>query len=145
MIDEALALLRQGQSVILYSARGPDDPMIAKTKAHASCLGLAPNQIGSHLGKQQGYILKRLLELYPLPRVCVSGGDTCGHVVQQLGLRALELLMPIAPGSPLCKAHSSHSALNGLDISLKAGQVGQQDYFGSVLTGRVPASWSVNA
>lgn len=138
IIEQSEALLRQGESVILYSAKGPTDPAIAKTKSHLATLGLHPNQVSQQLGKQQGMILKTLLECYPLPRVCVSGGDTCGHAVAELGLTALELLMPIAPGSPLCTAHSSNQH-NGLEISLKAGQVGQSDYFGSVLSGQVPA------
>jgi 3-oxoisoapionate kinase len=139
IISQTETLLRKGKSVILYSAKGPSDPIIKKTKEHLATLGLHPNQVSSRLGKQQGSILKKLLEVHPLQRVCVSGGDTCGHAVAQLGLTALELLMPIAPGSPLCKAHSSNQVLDGLEISLKAGQVGQNDYFGSVLSGQVPA------
>ncbi|NOK78987.1 MAG: four-carbon acid sugar kinase family protein [Chloroflexi bacterium AL-N5] len=138
IIDRSECLLRQGKSVILYSAKGPDDPAIMQTKLQLERLGWHPNQVSSLLGKQQGSILKGLLERYPLPRVCVSGGDTCGHAVMKLGLTALELLMPIAPGSPLCKAHSSNQH-NGLEISLKAGQVGREDYFASVLSGQVPA------
>jgi 3-oxoisoapionate kinase len=150
IINQTETLLRKGKSVILYSARGTSDPIIAKTKEYLASLGLSSNQVGSRLGRQQGHILKKLLEVIPLQRVCVSGGDTCGHVVRQLGLIALELLMPIAPGSPLCKAyadkaHSSNKNLDGLQISLKAGQVGQQDYFGSVLTGQVPARIGVKS
>jgi 3-oxoisoapionate kinase len=145
IISQTETLLRKGESVILYSAKGPSDPIIAKTKEHLANLGLHSNQVSSRLGKQQGYILKKLLEVIPLQRVCVSGGDTCGHAVQQLGLTALELLMPIAPGSPLCKAHSSDKSLDGLEISLKAGQVGQHDYFGSVLSGQVPARMGVKS
>jgi 3-oxoisoapionate kinase len=148
IISQTETLVRKGESVILYSAKGPDDPMINKTKKHLARLGLHPNQVSNRLGKQQGFILKKLLEVRPLQRVCVSGGDTCGHVVQQLGLTALELLVPIAPGSPLCKAYagkafSSNPRLDGLEISLKAGQVGQEDYFGSVLSGQVPARMGV--
>ncbi len=147
IISQTETLLRKGESVILYSAKGPSDPIIAQTKEHLATLGLHPNQVSSRLGKQQGYILKKLLEVMPLQRVCVSGGDTCGHAVRQLGLTALKLLMPIAPGSPLCKAHShsSNTSLDGLEISLKAGQVGQEDYFGSVLSGQVPARMGVRS
>jgi 3-oxoisoapionate kinase len=145
IISQTETLLRKGKRVILYSAKGPNDPVITKTKEHLAGLGLHPNQVSSRLGRQQGHILKKLLEVVPLQRVCVSGGDTCGHAVQQLGLTALELLMPIAPGSPLCKAHSSNKSLDGLEISLKAGQVGQQDYFGSVLSGQGPARMGVKS
>ena len=87
IIAQTETLLRKGKSVIFYSAKGPSGPIIAKTKDYLARLGLHPNQV-TVLGKQQGYILKKLLEVMPLQRVCVSGGNTCGHAVQQLGLTA---------------------------------------------------------
>jgi len=140
VLAKAEQVLNEGESLLLYSAKGPRDPMIQKTKDRLASMGLHPNQASSLLGKQQGYLLKTLLERHSVKRVCVSGGDTCGHAIQELGLTALELLMPIAPGSPLCKAHAKTAALNGLEIALKAGQMGQEDYFASVLSGQPPTT-----
>lgn len=136
-LEQATKLLKQGKSVLLYSAKGPDDPAIKATKGCLQRLGFDPKGVGKLLGKQQGRLLKCILEHHPLQRICVSGGDTCGHVTQHLGLTALELLVPIAPGSPLCKAQAKEAAFDGLEIALKAGQVGRRDYFGSILSGEV--------
>lgn len=60
----------------------------------------------------------------------VTGGDTCGYAARQLGIYALSAVMPVAPGAPLCRGYSADPAFDGLQISLKAGQVGKVDYFG---------------
>lgn len=135
VLDETLNALNAGRSVILFSAHGPDDPAIAQTSQHMQAIGLDPQRVGALLGEQQGIILRTILEHKPLKRVCVAGGDTCGHTARQLGIYALEILIPVAPGSPLCSARSHNPAFDGLEISLKAGQVGKPDYFGSILRG----------
>jgi uncharacterized protein YgbK (DUF1537 family) len=134
-IREALTALSAGRSVILYSACGPDDPAIPATRHRMRELGLEPASIGQRLGTQQGMIARALLEGTGLRRLVVTGGDTCGHAARQLGIYALEVLMPVAPGAPLCRAHALEPQFDGLQIALKAGQVGQPDYFGSILRG----------
>lgn len=134
-IEEAETALSIGKNVILYSAIGPSDPAIEATKARMSSLGIDPKSIGTLLGAQQGQIVRMLLERTGLRRVCVVGGDTCGHAARQLDIYALEIVIPIAPGSPLCRAHSTNPTFDGLEISLKSGQVGKPDYFGSILRG----------
>jgi uncharacterized protein YgbK (DUF1537 family) len=138
-LAQALAVLEQGGSPLLYSALGPTDPAIPATRDAMIALGMDPQTVGERLGSQQGRLLRDVLGRFALRRVCVSGGDTCGHAARQLGIYALEYVMPIAPGSPLCRARSHQAAFDGLEISLKAGQVGRPDYFGTLLSGRVPA------
>lgn len=133
----ALAVIEARHSAVMYSTLGPDDPIIGATRQRMSELGLNPREVGMRLGTQQGLLLRELLDATGLRRVCVSGGDTCGHAARQLDLYALEYLMPVAPGSPLCRARSHNPMYDGLEISLKAGQVGQPDYFGSILRGRI--------
>ncbi len=135
VISEALHHLSAGASVVLYSARGPDDPHIAETKAHLAQLSLDPQTVGVHLGTQQGMILRALLEKTGLHRAVVTGGDTCGYAARQLGIYALSALMPVAPGAPLCRAYSADPRFDGLEISLKAGQIGKVDFFRSILQG----------
>jgi uncharacterized protein YgbK (DUF1537 family) len=136
-VERALGELGAGRQVLLYSARGPDDPAIAATRQHMEVLGLDAATVGSCLGSQQGLILREVLERTGLRRACVTGGDTCGHAAQQLGIYALEMAMPIAPGAPLCRARSANPVFDGLEIALKAGQVGKPDYFASLLRGVV--------
>jgi uncharacterized protein YgbK (DUF1537 family) len=134
-VNAALDILNTGCSVVLYSAQGPDDPYINETKQHLERLDLDPRTVGLRLGTQQGMILRELLEHTDFRRAVVTGGDTCGYVARQLGIYALSAKMPLAPGAPLCHAYSDNPQFDGLEIVLKAGQVGQQDYFGSILKG----------
>ena len=128
---EAGPALERGQSVVLYSALGPDDDGIMRGQG----AGQADSSASRLLAEAQGRITRRLIETSDVRRVCVAGGDTCGYVVQQLELFALEMLAPLAPGGPLCLAHAHERRLDGLELALKGGQLGQVDYFGRLLGG----------
>jgi uncharacterized protein YgbK (DUF1537 family) len=134
-IRQALSELGAGHSAVLYTTHGAGDPAIQATNQRLRALGFDASQAGQRLGDQLGKILRALLEETGLRRACVAGGDTSGYVARQLGIYALEMIIPIAPGSPLCRASSHQPAFDGLEISLKGGQVGQADYFGLIQTG----------
>ena len=136
LIEEATQALKT-KSVLLYSAKGSDDPALTATREALTASGRDPSTVASLLGAEQGRLLKTLLEQTDLTRACVAGGDTCGYAAQSLGLYALELLMPVAPGSPLCKAHAEEARFDGLELSLKGGQVGKPDYFVAIQKGRL--------
>jgi uncharacterized protein YgbK (DUF1537 family) len=136
--ERTLKLLGEGRSVIVHSARGPDDPRIAATRAVVERAGVDPQQIGRRIGGLQGRMLRELLGRTPLRRVCVTGGDTCGHASRELGIIALRVVIPVAPGAPLCRASSHEARFEGLEISLKGGQNGADDYFGRILHGLRP-------
>ena len=72
-----------------------------------------------------------------LRRVCTVGGDTSSHVTRQLGIYALELLMPLAPAAPLCRASADDPRFDGLEIAMKGGQIGAPDYFRAVQRGQL--------
>jgi uncharacterized protein YgbK (DUF1537 family) len=128
----ALQALKRGESVLLYSARGPDDPALAEAKA----LDAMPESVGQRLGTAQGRLLRSILEKTDISRICIAGGDTCGQVVQQLGIFAMAVCARLDPGGPLCRAYAHLPRVDGLELSLKGGQVGMADYFGRVRDGR---------
>jgi 3-oxoisoapionate kinase len=134
-IQDAKTALEQGKSVVIYSALGPDDPAIKDTQLCMEARGLSTSEIGERLGSQQGLIVRTLLEQTNLKRVCIAGGDTCGYSAKQLSIYALEMAISIAPGAPLCRAHSEHERFNGIEISLKGGQNGTPAYFVQILNG----------
>lgn len=127
--------LERGQHVALYTAMGPDDPAIGRTNQRMQALGMGDIPSSSLLAGAQGSLLKEVLEKNRRMRVVVAGGDTSGYVSRALGIYALETLMPIAPGVPLCTAHSHQDIFDGLQICLKGGQNGKVDFFGSILNG----------
>jgi uncharacterized protein YgbK (DUF1537 family) len=70
-----------------------------------------------------------------IKRGAVSGGDTSGFAMRALGAYALEAIAPIAPGAPLCRVFSVDAETDGFQITLKGGQMGEVDFFGSVRAG----------
>ncbi len=136
IVEKSLEALANGKSIVIYTAKGPSDPAIEETKRELSKLGLEDESIGKHLGAVQGNILKRILTKTGKIRTVICGGDTSGHASKALGICALEILMPISPGAPLCIVHSKNELFDGLEISLKGGQVGLYSYIESIREGR---------
>ena len=129
VVEKSIAALREGDSVVAYTARGPDDPAIEETKERARALDSAPTDVGRHIGEQQGEILREVLETIEFPRVVVAGGDTCGHVTPALDIYALQSRFPLAAGTPVCRAHARAERFDGLEIALNGGQLGGPEYF----------------
>jgi uncharacterized protein YgbK (DUF1537 family) len=136
VIRQGLAHLGEGRNLLLHTTIGPDDPIIGKTVERVRQLGIDPSETGKIIGRQQGLILRALLDETGIRRVCVAGGDTCSYTLRQLDIHSLELLMPIAPAAPLCRAFSDNSRFDGLHVASKGGQIGAPDYFLQVLEGR---------
>jgi 3-oxoisoapionate kinase len=126
----AAAHFDQCRSVVIHTSRGPDDPRIAASKQTPQS-GLNRERLGVILGR----LLKRILELRQVERVAVAGGDTSGDIARTIGIDALEMLAPLAPGAPLCIAHSEHAAVDGVEFTFKGGQVGHDDFFGTLVRG----------
>ncbi len=132
-LREALNAVSQGRSVILHTCRGPEDlRLVAATQVFTRT---GERASGRRLGQLLGHLLKTLLERSSVRRAVVAGGDTCGYAAREMGITALEMIAPIAPGSPLCRVHAEHTPLDGMEILFKGGQVGRTDLFGSILKG----------
>ncbi len=134
-VQQALAAVADGRSVILYSALGPDDAEISRTKERMAALGIPPRSVGGVLGVQQGLILKEILLKTGIRRCAVAGGDTSGNVLSRLEAYVLEFLVPLGAATPLCRAGSHDPVFDGLEISLKGGQLGEIDFFERVRQG----------
>jgi 3-oxoisoapionate kinase len=48
----------------------------------------------------------------------------------------LQVVGPMAPGSPLCRVHSESAAIDRMEITFKGGQVGRENFFSRVLRGQ---------
>jgi 3-oxoisoapionate kinase len=122
-VERSLDLLAAGRDVMLYTAEGPRDNLPA-TMSIAETMAF-----NDRLGGVLGEVLRMVLVRSGLRRAVVAGGDTSSHATQRLGLYALTFEAPLAPGSPLCRAHSEVAELDGIEIALKGGQMGQEDFF----------------
>lgn len=128
-IAEGEKALKAGNSVILNTALGPSADRGTEIDRIA----------GSRhkLARSLGFILRSLVEHERLTRAVIAGGDTSSHALRELHVDALTTLLPLpqTPGSPLCTAHGTHAATNGLQIALKGGQVGSDNYFSQIRDG----------
>ena len=112
--------LQNGRSVVLYTALGPQP----KDTKH-----------GESFGESLGGLLRRLVLATGVRRVLIAGGDTATHSVKQLKLDALTFVASLSPGVPLCCGHATGSPLHGLELALKGGQMGPDDFFSQVRDG----------
>ncbi len=129
VIAQADRALKDGKSPLIHTALGPSQDIGSELDKTAN----ARHRISRALGS----ILRRLVEKHGLERVVIAGGDTSSHALKELAIEALTTLMPLpaTPGSPLCLAHGSTPATDGLQIALKGGQIGGDDYFSVVRRG----------
>lgn len=132
----ALSALGGGRSVLICTARGPQDAAIAQLDAFIRDHALDPAQALSRIGEGLGVLLRDLIAMAGLRRVAVAGGDTSGHAVQVLGLSALRLRALLTPGAPLCEGVQDLDRAAVIEIALKGGQMGSDRYFASVAAGR---------
>jgi 3-oxoisoapionate kinase len=128
-IEASVDVTKQGGSVLVYTALGPSTDKSANLHSIQNAR--------QHIGEALGVILKQTLEQTGVTRAIIAGGDSSSHGLGQLDVVALTTRFPMAatPGSPLCIAHSAHRQINGLEIALKGGQVGGDDYFVSLRDG----------
>lgn len=133
--QQALLALDGGASPLVFTASGPDDPAVGRLQAAAATSGLGTETVNDRVGAGLGAVLDGILRNAALRRVVISGGDTSSHAAAQLGIDALTAIAPMAPGSPLCRAHADAPERDGLELVLKGGQVGGDDFFSAVRAG----------
>ena len=112
------ASLRAGRSVLAVTAG-------------SAAQGASAHQVAEAGGR----LLARVLAQVPLRRIGIAGGDTSSLAVQALAAWGLSYRASLAPGVALCRLHSDHAALDGLEIMLKGGQMGPEDLFERLLHG----------
>ncbi|HEX2725185.1 MAG TPA: four-carbon acid sugar kinase family protein [Beijerinckiaceae bacterium] len=132
---EALRALSEGRDPLVYSAAGPADPAVTALRQAVAAAGSSAETVNDRIGSGLGRVLDALVREARLTRVVISGGDTSGHAAAMLGIDALTAIAPVAPGSPLCRAHAVDPARDGLQLALKGGQVGGDNFFCAVRDG----------
>jgi uncharacterized protein YgbK (DUF1537 family) len=129
IVNQVLSSLDRAQSVVVHTSRGPGDPRLLASRRTSGHAATAP------LGELLAQILYEVLRSHPLRRVAVVGGDTSGQFARSLGIEAVEMIGPLEPGAPLCVVRSQDKIVDGLEITFKGGQVGYDDFFGTLLSG----------
>lgn len=143
LVRGVVAALAEGASVVMHTARGPDDLRVARLIDALGRRGCSPEQArhqsGRMVSEQLAAAVKDIVQAHPLRRLVLSGGDTSSRITQVLAPDALEIRARLAPGAPLCTVLSSAPHLKGLQLALKGGQMGRADYFVRALRGNTRA------
>jgi uncharacterized protein YgbK (DUF1537 family) len=144
LVREVLDALSSGASVVMHTARGPDDAridaLIQALQAQGSSADEARHHGGRLVSDRLGEVVDAIVRAHPLRRLVLSGGDTSSRVTQVLAPDALEIRARLAPGAPLCSVLSSEPHLHRLELALKGGQMGSADYFVKALRGSAQAT-----
>jgi len=128
--QKSLQLLSEGHDVLVTSARGPDDPSVARMSEAIDRAGITAGQANEQLGQALGDLVAKVRLETGLTRAAIGGGDTSGYALSALHAEALSAVAPLAPGAPLCRIHSSQAPkIDGLEVTLKGGQMGAPDFF----------------
>lgn len=142
-LQQVTTLLKAGKSVIVHTCRGRDDRRIAETKAawtgRHGASAKARFAPASLLGGLLGRLLRGVLQRIQVPRLCIAGGDTASFAVAELGVDAFRLASRLTRGAPLCRIAAADRRLDGVEIALKGGQVGRENFFETLRSGG-PAS-----
>lgn len=91
--------------------------------------GIEQSSSAKNLGQALGNIGKAVCEELKIKRVVIAGGDTSSYAGRVMGIEALEMVTPFVSGAPMCKVYSNNKSIDGIEINLKGGQVGTEDYF----------------
>jgi uncharacterized protein YgbK (DUF1537 family) len=140
LISRVKTAAAAGRSILLHSSTGPGDPRESQLVGHFRLSGLsaaaARIQSGRALTDRLANLLADLLERQSFRRFVIAGGDTSSAAVRRLGIDALEMVAPLAPGAPICRALAPGRALDGSEMVLKGGQIGGPAFFLHARDGR---------
>jgi uncharacterized protein YgbK (DUF1537 family) len=120
-------LLNAKRSVIVHTTRSGLDKRIAARLKHNTA-----QILGTALGK----VLRLIVAQCEVRRICIAGGDTSSYAARAMGIEALEMIAPLTPGAPLCRAHAPGSPADKLEFVFKGGQVGAENYFEVIRRGK---------
>lgn len=134
VVDACLTEISEGHDPLVYTAAGPDDLAVAAFAEAVAVSGRPRAEANQRVGEALGRVLRDTLASSGIRRAVVSGGDTSGHATRQLGVFALSALAPTIPGAALFRAHAD-GPMDGLELALKGGQMGSEDYFGWIRSG----------
>jgi uncharacterized protein YgbK (DUF1537 family) len=106
-IVQAAEYINKGQSVIIHTSTGNDDSRVSAAFDVFVQQGLSEQAIRSEtsrvFGTALGLIADGVIGQTSLQRLVIAGGDTSSYAARGLGIEAVQMIAPVAPGAPLCR------------------------------------------
>jgi len=112
IIEQVIRSLQNRQSLIVHTGNEQVENLSAEK-----------------LGTALGSIAKAAAEQAAVKRIVIAGGDTSSYAARAMEIEAVEMIAPLVPGAPLCRAISANKYIDGLEVNFKGGQVGSENYF----------------
>ena len=135
LVEKTKQALSTHAGVVLHTALGPNDARLAPTRAALERRGLNSFDSSHVLGSTLGRVLRDTLAATDVRRVVMAGGDSSSHAVSAMNIESLGFVGPLVLGSPLCRIHARDAAIDGIEITLKGGQVGAPNFLAQVFAG----------
>ena len=134
--DQMLDALSAGKSMVIYTAKGPDDNHLAAALDKLPANVSAPAFIANRIGLLYSRLAHTALARAGLTRLVVAGGDSSSFTMRQLGALALEIKAShFKQNAHVCTLISDDPLINGKEVLLKGGQVGADDLYECMLQG----------
>jgi 3-oxoisoapionate kinase len=128
--------LSNDRSVCLYTALGPEDEDTPAVREAATRMKLDNAEVARRIGAALGEIALRLIKRHRLTRLAIAGGDTSSYALRRMAPQGLA----VASGDYATSAHvfrlSGVAPVDGLELTMKGGQVGDEGFFVSLRDGR---------
>ncbi|SDJ09197.1 Uncharacterized conserved protein YgbK, DUF1537 family [Pedobacter sp. ok626] len=126
--QKVIGLIKEGKKPLVHTSLGNDDPRVADTDKIFREKGFGKTATAQLYGQLLGQIARLTAENTDLKRIIIAGGDTSSYAARAMGIEAVEMIAPLSPGAPLCRAYAPGSAVDQLQLVFKGGQVGKEDF-----------------
>jgi 3-oxoisoapionate kinase len=132
-----LKALKAGQSVVVFTAHGPDD---SHTKAlREQTYHWPAGQLTQRIGACFAKLADTAFKHTALTRLVVAGGDSSSFTMRALGAEALQIKAShFAQNAHFAELVSSKAHIHGKEVLLKGGQVGNEQLYLLALDGFGP-------
>lgn len=130
-VNAIVERLRSGEHVLAFTGRTP--------RGASEPDGQASRE---QVARQCAALVREVLDAVKLARIGIAGGDTSSYTMQALDAWGLSYLAPLGPGVAMCRLHANRPDLDGIEVMLKGGQMGEPDLFERLVTGQACASAS---
>jgi uncharacterized protein YgbK (DUF1537 family) len=132
--QQVLQALQAGQSVVVFTAEGPQDPHTAQLRQLTETWSSA--ELTQRIGNCFAQLADRALRETALTRLVVAGGDSSSFTMRALGAEALQIKAShFAQNAHFASLVSSDPQIHGKEVLLKGGQVGTASLYALALAG----------
>ncbi|WP_121323665.1 four-carbon acid sugar kinase family protein [Paraburkholderia sp. RAU2J] len=118
--------LRDGRHVLAFTTR---------RAVNATSVTNAADTALPSLAHACATLLRQVLDAVRLRRIGIAGGDTSSFAVRALDAWGLSYLAPLSAGVTVCRLHADRTELDGMEIMLKGGQMGDAELFEQLVDG----------